>query len=139
MSHLPFPQKSPAAAVPSITSVTTIEPPWQRVGPHEPPLMMFQVCFADGRITSFAYSDLREIQRRDAGHLTVGIYGLQKYHLTIEGRHLDDLHGLLAMAKVKSFTECDRRGFDRPENGPCIDAIRLETLEPPRAGASDLN
>jgi len=136
MTHLPFPQKSAAAVLPSISSVTSIEPPWQRVGPHEPPLMMFQVCFTNGRIISFAYSDLREIQRRDAGHLTIGIYGLHKYQLTIEGRHLDELHALLAMAKIKSLTEFGRGGFDRPESSPSIDAIHVEKLGPQNPGAS---
>ncbi|MCA9026696.1 MAG: hypothetical protein KDA86_15925 [Planctomycetaceae bacterium] len=128
MTDLPFPSPTTTRTVPSIGNVTSIELPWQRVGPHEPPLLMFQVRFADGRMISFAYSDLREIRRRDAGHLTIGIYGMKKYEVTIEGRNLDELHSLLAMANIKSLTEFGPRSFDRPEESPCIDRIRIETI-----------
>ena len=128
MNDLPFPKASQPGSLPNISSVTSIELPWERATPHDPPLMMFQICFSDGRRVSFAYSDLREIRCRDAGHITVGIYGLEKYHLTIEGRNLDELHSLLSMARIKSVIELGSRTFDRPEDSPCIDRIQIEAL-----------
>ncbi|WP_417847329.1 hypothetical protein [Thalassoglobus sp.] len=131
MHDLPFPSSASAPAVPKIGSVTSIQLPWERVGPHEQPPMMFQVRFSNGRIVSFAYSDLREIRRRDAGHLTIGIYGLEKYQLCIEGRNLDELHSLLGMGKIKSIIEFGQRAFDQPEESACIEKIELETLTGP--------
>ncbi len=131
MKDLPFPSPAPAPTVPTIGTVTSIQQPWERVGPHEQPPMMFQVRFTNGRIVSFAYSDLREIRRRDAGHLTIGIYGLEKYQLCIEGRNLDELHTLLGMGKIKSIIEFGVRTFDQPEENACIEKIDIETLTGP--------
>ena len=72
--------------------------PWLKVRNGELPPMMFQLRFRDGRMVSFAYSDIREIQSRDAGQVTLGIFALTRVLVTIQGRHLRDLMSLLSTA-----------------------------------------
>jgi len=124
MSQLPFAQN----AVPNIGQVTSIEPPWRKASPHDPPLMMFQVRFKDGRMISYSYSDLREIRRFDAGHLVIGIYGFEKYEITVKGRNLDEFYTLLAIGKIQYVEELGPHNFDRPENIPSIDSIHVENV-----------
>ncbi len=92
---------------------------------------MFQVQFCSGRIVSYAYSDLREIRFRDAGFLQLCLYGMEKYHITIEGRNLTELANLIGSGKIKSFVELGSRTFERAEESPSIDKITIETLTGP--------
>lgn len=130
MGHLPFPSNEnlqPAAPPPQVRAKT----PWDRVSPSEPPPIMFQVQFYDGRIQSYAYCDLRETRLRDAGYLQLGLLGMEKYHINIEGRNLSELAKLIGLGKIKSFTELGPRTFERPEASPAIDKITIETLTGP--------
>lgn len=131
MAHLPFPSNENAQAVPSLLGQEGLNAPWKRSSPTEPPPMMFQVHFCDGRVISYSYADLRETRMRDAGYLQLCILGMEKYHLTIEGRNLTELANLLGMGKIKSLEELGPRTFDRPETAPTINSIRIDTLTGP--------
>ena len=130
MSNLPFPSNENSLATQMIAK-SSVQVPWKRVGPNDPPPMMFQVQFCDGRVISYAYSDLRETRLRDAGYLQLCIYGMEKYHLTIEGRNLTELADLIGVGRVKSLVELGPRTFDRDESNPSIDKITVETLTGP--------
>ncbi|NOY42777.1 MAG: hypothetical protein GXP26_13205 [Planctomycetes bacterium] len=93
--------------------------------------MMFQVRLSNGNIVSFAYCDLRETRLLSAGYLKLCLFGMEKYHITIEGRHLTDLANLIGMGKIKSLTELGPRTFEHPETCPSIDKITIETLTGP--------
>jgi hypothetical protein len=129
MKHLPFPADQDP--LPRLDNQASLEAPWKRAGPTEAPPMMFQVRFRDGRVISYAYADLRETRLRDAGHLQLCLLGMEKYHLTIEGRHLTELNTLIGAGKIKSLHELGPRNFDRPESAASIDSITVETLTGP--------
>lgn len=129
MTHMPFPSNQ--NALPKLTEPRSLDAPWKRAAPTEPPPLMFQVRFHDGRVTSYAYADLRETRLRDAGCLQLCLLGMEKYHLTIEGRHLTELNTLIGAGKIKSLDELGPRTFDRPESAPSIDSITVETLTGP--------
>lgn len=136
MARLPFPrseQPRPEQPRPvtAPSPLRSLDAPWKRAAPTEPPPLMFQVQFCDGRIISFAYADLRETRLRDAGSLQLGILGMEKYHVLIEGRHLGELATLIGLGKLKSVEELGPRTFDRPESAPTIDSITVETLTGP--------
>lgn len=131
MTKLPFPSNENAQALPRLAAEGSHEAPWKRAAPTEPPPMMFQVRFCDGRVISYAYADLRETRLRDAGHLQLGILGMEKYHVTIEGRNLTELAALIGMGKIKTLEELGPRTFDRPESAPSIDSITVEMLTSP--------
>ena len=129
--QLPFPSNHNQIAMSSLPEEKEISVPWKRALPTEPPPMMFQVRFKNGRVVSYAYADLRETRLRDAGYLQLCILGMEKYHLTIEGRNLTELANLIGGGKIKSFEELGPRTFDRPESSPSIDTIQIETLTGP--------
>lgn len=131
MNHMPFPSNENVAAPRSIQSTVNAKAPWKKAGPGEPPSLMLQFVFEDGRVKSYACSDIREMQKRDAGHIQLSIYGMEKYRITIEGRHLSELFDLLQMGRVKSMTEFGPRTFDHPEESPAIDRITIESLTGP--------
>lgn len=131
MNHLPFPSNKNVKPMPRFTDKQSLEMPWKRSSPTEPPPMMFQVQFRNGNIISYAYADLRETRLRDAGYLQLCILGMEKYHLTIEGRNLVELANLLGIGKIKSLEELGTGRFDRPESAPSIDSIKIETLTGP--------
>lgn len=100
--------------------------PWQTVRNGEMPPLMFQLRFRDGRITSFAYSDLREIRYRDAGCLQLGLCGMSRLLVTIEGRHLRELVELLGNGLVYWMQEADERDLETPESSPAITTLTVE-------------
>jgi len=130
MTHMPFPSNENDFSNGSLTS-DSVQAPWKRSNPSEPPPFMFQVQFSDGKIISYAYSDLRETRLRDAGYLQLCLFGMEKYHISIERRHLTDLADLIGQGKIKSLTELGPRTFDRPESSPSIDKITIEALTGP--------
>ena len=87
---------------------------------------MFQLRFRDGRISSFAYSDIREIQSCDAGQITLAIFAMSRMLVTIKGRYLRDLLSLLGSGLVRWIEEGDTRDLDRPEAAPHITSIQIE-------------
>ncbi|QDU80732.1 hypothetical protein Pla110_24650 [Polystyrenella longa] len=130
MSNLPFPSnENSLQSGHRLKSATEL--PWKRSHPNDPPLMMFQVHFFDGRVTSYAYSDLREVRLRDAGHLQLCLFGMEKYHVTIEGRNMIELAELIGAGKMKSLMEMGPRTFERAEQSPSIDKVTIETLSGP--------
>ena len=130
MASLPFPSNENSLGRIATAKATT-DLPWKRVNPNEPPPIMFQVQFCDGRVISFAYCDLRETRLRDAGFLQLCLLGMEKYHINITGRNLADLAKLIVAGKIKSIVELGPRTFDRPEESPSIDTITIETLTGP--------
>ncbi|WP_437207111.1 hypothetical protein [Planctomicrobium sp. SH664] len=102
--------------------------PWQSIRSGEMPPLMFQLRFRTGETISYAYSDLREIRVRDAGRVQLGIQGLSKLLITIEGRHLRDLGELIGSGLLRWLQETDERTIDIPEESPCITAIMIEKL-----------
>lgn len=99
---------------------------WQTVRNGEMPPLMFQLRFRDGRIRSFAYSDLREIRYRDAGSIQLGLCGMSRLLVTIEGRHLRELVELLGNGLVYWLQEADARDVETPETSPSITAVTVE-------------
>ena len=130
MNNLPFPSNENSFSTGHIAKTST-EAPWKRAHPNDPPLIMFQVQFNNGRIVSYAYSDLREIRLRDAGFLQLCLYGMEKYHITIEGRNLTELANLIGQGRIKSFVELGPRTFEKAEESPSIDKITVEALTGP--------
>lgn len=123
----------PAPSVRTITGSENVgepaSPPYERVRNGGMPPMMFQLRLSDGQTISFAYSDVREIRSRDAGHIQIAIFALSRMLITIEGRHLRELSNLLGMALVRWMTEADERAAERPETAAEIVKIRVEVLE----------
>lgn len=130
MTHMPFPNKGNSISSQSVAN-DALELPWKRCSHTDPPLIMFQVEFYNGQTISYAYADLREIRMRDAGYLQLCIYGMEKYHVSIRGRHLKELANWIGKGKIKSLSEMGRRSFDHPETSPSIDSITVETLTGP--------
>jgi hypothetical protein len=103
-------------------------PSWQKLRPNEVPPMMFQLRFRNGEMHSFAYSDLREIHVRDAGRIELGVLGMAKLRILIDGRNLSELAECLGCGLIRWMQEDDEREIDRPETSGCITSIEIETL-----------
>lgn len=129
MGHMPFPSPSNENSRAEVKLAAKV--PWTKIKPGEPPPMMFQVLFHDGRVVSFAYSDLRETRMRDAGYLTLCIFGMEKYHITIEGRNLRELAEAIGSGRIKSMEELGPRTFERAEDEAAIDSIMIEAMTGP--------
>lgn len=112
-------------AVPANTQQRESGPAWEPVQHGALPPMMFQLRFRDGHMVSYAFSDLREVRYRDAGYLQLGILGLERVVVTIEGRHLRKLADLLACGMVRWIEETDEYDVDRPETEPAIAQITV--------------
>lgn len=104
-------------------------PPWQAIQSGEMPPLMLQLRFQTGETISYSYHDLREIRVRDAGSLQLGIAGLSRLRVTIEGRHLRELADLIGGGLIRSVQEMDERVDDFPEQSPCITSIAIETID----------
>jgi len=130
MKHMPFPSNENGLTGKSIAKQPKQEP-WNLTKPSEQQPNMFQVQLLNGNVISFAYCDLREARLLSAGYLRLCVYGMEKYHVIIEGRHLTDLAELISNCKIKSLTEMGLRTFEHPESCPSIDKITIETLTGP--------
>ena len=130
MKTMPFPSTTDSILPKSLAN-DSAKLPWTRINMSDPPLIMFQIQFANGNIVSYAYCDLRETRLLNAGYLQLGVYGMEKYLITIEGRHLTELASLIGMAKIKTLTETGQRTFDQPESSPSIDKVTVEALTGP--------
>jgi len=102
--------------------------PWQAIRDGEIPPMMFQLRFRDGHIESYAYSDIREVHCRDAGHIQLYVYSICKKTITFEGRHLKELANLFCIASLRSVFEADVRDVERPESSPEVTRILVEQI-----------
>ncbi|WP_145207066.1 hypothetical protein [Planctomycetes bacterium TBK1r] len=129
---MPFPSNENLTIPRRTLATKATDYPWKKLSPGEPPAMTLQLIFGDGRVISYASSDIREMQKRDPGHLQIFVYGMEKYRITIEGRHLDDLFDLLQNSRVRSLTEMGPRTFDHPEDAPSIEKITVEALTGPQ-------
>lgn len=133
MSKLPFPappSNDRGSFTPSIVR-NQAETPWTRCKKTDPQPQMFRIKFADGRVLSWAYSDLRETRMLHAGYLTLCIMGMEKYHIVLEGRNLTELAELFYDMRVTFIEELGPRTFDRPEDAPAINKVTVDTLTGP--------
>ncbi len=130
MKSMPFPSNENSLSG-LTTNAKSAKAPWKRVNANDPPPLMFQIQFCDGRVHSYAYCDLRETRLRDAGYLQLCLLGMEKTHIDIEGRNLTELASLIVAGKIKSVMELGPRTFERPEASPSIDRITVETLTGP--------
>ena len=105
--------------------------PWQAIRDGELPPIMFQLRFRDGHMESYAYSDIREVHCRDAGHVQVFLHSMSRKSITFEGRHLKDLANLFCIASLRSIHESDERELNRPESSPEVTQILIEEIESP--------
>lgn len=128
---LPFPTNDRRPAMRVASSNDQKGAPWEVVQNKEPLPNFFRLRLHDGRQLSFAYADLREIRLIHAGHLVLCLYGMEKYHIVLEGRRLEVLASQIELNRVKSFTEDGPRAFERDETQPAIDTVRVETLTGP--------
>lgn len=132
MARLPFPSNQNLHAMAASNNGARQATPWKKLNAGEPPPMTLQLIFGDGHVISYAWSDIREMHKRDQGHLMIYVYGMEKYRITVEGRHLNDLFDLLQNARVRSLTEMGPRTFDHPEEAPSIEKISVESLTGPQ-------
>lgn len=102
--------------------------PWGMATDGGMPPMLFQLRFSDGRMVSYAYSDIREIHCRDAGRIEISLYAMSKLVIIIEGRHLSDLAKWLCCAGIRWAQEADPRDVDLPETSPEIAKIAIEEI-----------
>lgn len=102
---------------------------WHHVRSGEMPPVMFQLRLRTGEVISYPYSDLREIRLRDAGYIQLGVLGMSKILVTIEGRHLRELSEGLGCGLIRWMAESDERDADRPESVPAITGISVETVQ----------
>lgn len=128
MTHMPFPSNENWHGHAVQPVAKTEERPWQKLNAGEPMPMMFQVCFHDGRSVYYTYSDLREIRVRDAGFVKLLVFGVEKYEVSIAGRHLGELVTLMGMGRIKSLTENAERSFSLDDELPAIDRITVEVV-----------
>jgi len=103
--------------------------PWLQIRNGEMPPVMFQLRFQNGEVISYAYSDLREIRFRDAGYVQLGIIGMTRMLITIEGRHLRELAEAMGSGLIRWIEESDERDFGRPETSPAITEITIEQVQ----------
>ncbi|WP_417850301.1 hypothetical protein [Thalassoglobus sp.] len=103
--------------------------PWHQIKSGEMPPLMFQLRFRTGEVISYTYSDLREIRFRDAGFVQLGIMGMSRVQVTIQGRHLRELAESLGNGLIRWIAEIDERDVDRPESSPSITGISIEQVQ----------
>ena len=103
--------------------------PWVKIREGEMPPMMFQIQFNDGRLSSYAFSDIREVHCADAGKVQLMLFAMQKIVITFEGRNLRDLANLFCNAALRSIRESDPRELERPERAPEVIRVSIEPIE----------
>lgn len=134
MKRMPFPSNSESALRNKSLANDSVQLPWKRTSPSDPPLIMFQIERSNGNVISYAYCDLRETRLLSPGYLQLLVFGMEKYQITIEGRHLTELASLIGMNKIKEMSETGARTFEYPESSPAIDRITIEELTGPSGG-----
>ena len=127
MKSMPFPKQSEPIIAKSSAN-DSVKLPWTRANHHEQLPLMLQIERSNGNVLRYAYCDIREIRLLNSGYLQLLIFGMEKYCITIEGRHLDELADQLGNAKIKSMVEYGPRTFHEPETSPAIDKITIEEL-----------
>lgn len=133
MKSMPFPSPSNENRnlPPALRLRASENNPWECTQASEPPPAFLAVKLNDGSVLRYAYHTLLETRLRDAGHLTLCIFGYEKVELVIEGRNLTELGKLLGEGKIKSLVELGPRSFARDEELPAIDKITVEEVTGP--------
>jgi hypothetical protein len=97
---------------------------WQASHPSAMPGMMFELRFADGQILCYPFHHLHTIRYRDAGYLELSILGREV--ITIIGRHLRELVGLLRSGRIQWIEEIGARDEERAHEQPTVVKITIE-------------
>ncbi|WP_430451103.1 hypothetical protein [Rhodopirellula europaea] len=109
-----------------------IAPPWEPIRPSEVMPFMFRIQLAIGRMTAYAYSDLRTVDCPSPGEVVLSLYALEKIRITISGRHLVELAELLSSGRVRTLRQSTSQDlFHIAEESPAIESIVSETLTGP--------
>ncbi len=92
--------------------------------------MCFEVRLSGGIVETFAYSDFRGTKLLHAGYLVVRVFGMEKYHIIIEGRNLTELAKHLSLGRIQWFGQVGRE-TEASESNPHIASIRIDALTGP--------
>lgn len=104
--------------------------PWKKLHPNEAMPMCFEVRLADGVVETFAYSDFRGTKLLHSGYLIVRVFGMEKYHIIVEGRNLDELAKHLSLGRILWFGQVGRE-TEAPESSSHIASVRIDALTGP--------
>ena len=104
--------------------------PWKKLHPNEAMPMCFEVRLPDGVVETFAYSDLRGTKLLHAGHLIIHIFGMEKYHIIVEGRNLGELARHLSLGRIQWFGQVGSE-TETPEVNSHIASVRIDALTGP--------
>lgn len=127
MKTMPFPSNDDIGLQPQAT-VDSL--PWKKLHPNEAMPMCFEVRLPNGVVETFAYSDLRGTRLLHAGHLIVRVFGMEKYHIIVEGRNLGELAKHLSLGRIQWFGQV-RRETETPEVNAHIASVRIDALTGP--------
>lgn len=130
--NIPFPSNDvPIGNFQPSQKVDTKEPPWKKLEHSITMPMCFEIQLRNGEIYTFPYSDFRGARLMNAGYLIINVLGMEKYQITVEGRHLGELTKLLSLGKLCEFHETPNHGYELPETSPHIERIEIEALTGP--------
>lgn len=128
---LPFPSNENQSFFALPKAETDETPPWKILNVREPTPMSFEIRFRDGHIEAFAYSDFRGAKLVNPGYLIVGLIGMEKMHIVVEGRHLRELSRHLSLGRIDWLGESANRGHEPVEELPHIERIQVDILASP--------
>lgn len=128
MKSMPFPSNDDTHSILPPTKANAAEMPWQKLHPTAAMPLSFEVRVGNGVVETFPYSDFRGTKLLHAGYLIIRVFGMEKYHIIVEGRNLSELAKLLSLGRVQWFGETTVRELNAPESDPCITAIKIDEL-----------
>lgn len=131
MKTMPFPSNDGDELSQQPVASNTNCLPWKKLHPNEAIPMCFEVRLADGIIESFAYSDFRGAKLLHAGHLIVRVFGMEKYHIIVTGRHLGELAKHLSLGRIHWFGETAHGETETAESCPHIASVQIDALTGP--------
>ena len=104
--------------------------PWKKLHPNEAMPMCFEVRLSDGVVETFAYSDLRGTRLLHAGYLIIRVFGMEKYHIIVEGRNLGELAKHLSLGRIQWFGQVGSE-TETLESNAHIASVRIDALTGP--------
>ncbi|MEO8166227.1 MAG: hypothetical protein ABI619_12610 [Betaproteobacteria bacterium] len=124
--------QAPSVSLPQPSNQNVSEPtdlPWELVRASDPMPFMFEVTWSMGRSTSYAYSDLRIVDSISPSELWLNLYSMEKIRISITGRNLAELAGLLSRGRVLRIIQTEPGNwFDLAEESPAIETICVESF-----------
>ena len=128
MKTMPFPSNDDVGLSQNPIEQNVI--PWKKLHANEATPMCFEVRMADGVVETFAYSDFRGTKLLHAGYLIVRVFGMEKYHIIVEGRNLGELATFLSLGRIRWFGQVGSE-TEAPETGGYISSVRIDALTGP--------